>query len=1686
MNPLKDAFISYGRADSKQFAKHLMNRLVETGYTVWFDFEDIPLGVDYQKQIDDGIDKADNFLFLISPHAVNSPYCHLEIEQALSRNKHIIPLLHVEQISQETWQQRHPDGTDEQWAEYQAQGLYDHFQNMHPVLRKINWVYMREGLDDFEVSFAGLLELLERHKSYVRQHTVLLDRALTWERNQKQNRYLLIGSDREQAQAWLATRFTESQPPCLPTDLQCEFITESIKNANNLMTEVFLCHADEDRESAEQIRRSLLRRGMTVWNYRTDIQTSQDYHTAIAQGIESTDNVLFMLSPHSAQSAYCQRELAQALALQKRIIPILAAPIDGDKVPEGLQSLQQIDLTDNVDDRDYLSDESDLLKILNTDAAYHTEHKIWLTQALKWERQHQNPTMLLRGYNLRRAETWLKVARTHHYPPTALHEQFIAESLRQPPDSSLDVFISYSRVDSDFARKLNDFLQRQGKRTWFDQESIASGADFQQEIYRGIESSDHFLFILSPNAVNSPYCADEVEYAAKLNKRIVTVRHRAVESADLHPVLAKVQWIDFQGNDTDFAANFQELIRTLDTDPEHLRFHTRLLLQAITWDERGRRDERLLRGEDLTEAEQWLLKASGKQPNPTALQGEYVAASRKTSSGRQRRLLGMLGSLSVLAALGAGFGFWQSRVANIALAEALEAKNAEAAQTAVAEQREQEARVAQKEAEVANAEAQKALERSETAQAAEAKQRNLAEQRTQEAQEALATADAERSRAEKGEATAQRQTQLAQQEQAISFARQLAAQAGWLQQQRLDLLPQSILLAVEAIKQLDPYSESSADATQVLQKMQLLPIEQSRIIHAGAVKDVHFSPDGRYVVTASADNTAKVLDITTHQEVARIMHRGAVKEARFSPDGRYVVTSGFDTTQVWDLDTKQTVITYDGATEDVSFSPDSRYVATASLNDVARVWRIADQEEVAQISHDGSIHRVRFSADSRYVATAGSNGVRVWDLDNNQETTRIARGPVYKLNFGSKNHLLVIAGLDGDATVWDIKNDRAAAHIPHSRAISDVSFSPDGRYVATASSDNTAAVLNFEEGKVAAYIEHGGTLKDVSFSPDSRYVAVSGEQSAVAQIWDLEKNEEVARVSHDRDIKTVQFSPNSRYVVTASLDNTARVWDITANQEVARIVHDGALEDVGFSPDSRSVATASLDNTARVWDITANQKPSPLIREQIIREQIIVDARFSPDGRYVATTGLDAVVQVRDLDTNQEVDVNTAEWAVEGNANDRYVTSIDTEGNTIRIREAATQADQEEIASISHEGLISASDLSSDGQSVATAVNNVARVWDVNTQTEVVRSTHNEAVEGIRFSPDGQYLLIRSGDVASVLDITTQTELASFGHEGIVKDVDLSLDGQYVATAVGNTARVWDVDTQAEITRITRDGAIEGVRFSPDGASLLTRSGYVAEVWFFESDDLIRAACSRLNRNLTLQEWQQFIGDSKTYEQTCSLPANISRLAETQGSTINRNSRPLTKLAVPYFNTLDNDASIFGGGWRQVNLTAHAMLADYLLQGKLSEFAESRGYSEVESVYMRVLVDYGDTVDFDAHTETLREIGIESYFSKTLSREDVLMSLERGIPVVAGFSFKTSGTVIIIVGYDPITREWLVHDSYGARVGISDQYAVTRGAFYRYSEEVMNQIFWDLGTEAGWGRIVTQVNGHNTGLPPGL
>ena len=238
-----------------------------------------------------------------------------------------------------------------------------------------------------------------------------------------------------------------------------------------------------------------------------------------------------------------------------------------------------------------------------------------------------------------------------------------------------DVFISYSRVEKDFVRQLHTALAEQGRDTWVDWEDIEYAEDWWQKICAGIEGADNFVFVITPNSVRSKVCFDEIEHAVKNNKRIVPIlRHEVTESADqqrMHPAISKHNWLPFQ-DDPNFAQSFAELIETVNTEPDHVRVHTRLLVRAREWLERRRAASLLLRGDDLGQAEAWLTSGVNKQPSPTELHAEYISASRQAQTQRTRLLLGGVSvALVVAVVLGlAAFGSQQQAVAESARANA--------------------------------------------------------------------------------------------------------------------------------------------------------------------------------------------------------------------------------------------------------------------------------------------------------------------------------------------------------------------------------------------------------------------------------------------------------------------------------------------------------------------------------------------------------------------------------------------------------------------------------------------------------------------------------------------------------------------------------------------------------------------------------------------------------------------------------------------------------------------------------------------------------------------------------------------------------------------------------------------------------------------------------------------------------
>jgi len=1320
-----DAFISYARRDGKQLALKLNQELINHGFNVWFDGEDIPLGVDFQKEIKDGIEKCRNFIFIITPGSVISPYCLQEIELAAFYRKRIIPILHVE-LSKEQ------------------------ISRLHPEIARIQWSLFRQNIDRFEDAFAAFVELLDQHKDYIQQHVELLTKALIWEHHYRSNQYLLAGEERLRAQAWLKQHFETEQAPCEPTDLHCEFICESIKNANNLATQVFLAHAERDRAISTQLSKILMRDGITIWQDHTDIKTGVDFEAAFKEGIEKADNFIYLISTHSLFSQYCQQELKIALTYNKRIIPLTIESIAPETFPETLRRLQFIDLTpEETLDRTSRGIQK-LLEILNKNKYYHENHKILLIKALKWERQNQNPSILLRGYNLRRAQGWLEIAKHHpYYPCLPVQEEFINVSLSQPRDASLDVFIAYSRSNADFARRLNESLEYQGKTTWFDQESIASGDDFHKEICQAIEQCDNFVAIVSRNFIKSTRCAEQVEFASSLNKRIVPILYESVPNLNqMNSTLGAIKGINFHQLTRDFNENFGELIRTLDSDREYLHNHTKWHQRAREWEQNEQNQDLLLRGSELTVALLWLEEGEKSQPPPTKLQRAFIETSDRVVKAKE------------------------------------------------AEEKKRQAHLLK-------------LEEEKTA-AAEA--RLVAEQKSVKRQkQLLMTVTIGLIGAVVSGIAIFRLYWHASIDEMVAITR--TSEASYILNERLDALVEAIRaknklqhlafghpIGWQLVKRLGWINwDLENEVNFVLSQASYGVQEFNRLEgHIGPVTDLDISFNDQFMVSGGEDTTIRLWQWDGTLLKTLRGHSETVSSVDISPDGSKIASASIDgSIIVWNLEGKK-LTTIDQGTQDlesVEFSPDGEFIVAGGKDKTVKLWTSDGREEKVITTHEKTVYDVAFSPNGEMIASASGDGTVVLSRLQGTiiKTLSPQRGQIYDVEF-SPDGKLIAAGTEQNAVaIWNLEDGTLVKIIETgSDEILDIEFSADGQFILIGGNDAIVKIWKTDGAEVAVLQGHFDAVRTTEYSHDDQFI-ISASEDGTIRIWKLDNPFATRLVGHKNKVYDVDFSPDGKFLLSISLDQTIRHWkpngellntfqlpdnsnplsiqwhpkgqkfavaslnsnlvqlrNLETLQDVNLDGHLGLVYKVVFHPEGQIIATASEDKTIKLWHIEGT-----LLDTLTQHSDSVNDLQFSPDGETLASAGADNKIIL---------------WEEDG-----------TYRRTIR----------------GHEANVLALDFSPDGQLLASAgADETVRLWTLEGKPVGEPLKHNGLVRSVQFSPSGQFLASGSSDETIRFWQRDQTLVATLAtDQGQVLSIDFSPDGKrLVSSGTDQRISVWDLE----------------------------------------------------------------------------------------------------------------------------------------------------------------------------------------------------------------------------------------------------------------------------------------------------
>jgi WD40 repeat protein len=371
--------------------------------------------------------------------------------------------------------------------------------------------------------------------------------------------------------------------------------------------------------------------------------------------------------------------------------------------------------------------------------------------------------------------------------------------------------------------------------------------------------------------------------------------------------------------------------------------------------------------------------------------------------------------------------------------------------------------------------------------------------------------------------------------------------------------------------------------------------------HDGAVLTVDFDPSGDRAVTTSADGTTKVWGTRFGNEISSI-NTPDVQIARYSPDGRWIVTASTDAVlRLWHANSAKETHAFrghDGLISNVTFSPDSRYIVTASNDKTARLWDLESGKSLAILrGHDKEVTSAVFSSDGHRVLTGSLDGTaRLWDTESGREVVSpiLHEDGVIKAGFSPDGRFLITASQLGSVRIWDaITTEPNSVLCAPSYDISGfkgpfwaVAFSPDGARLLTGRGQgaelrdaNTGHLINELEG-------HSSPVLAVTFSSDGQR-ALGGSMDKTARTWDAATGRQLTVFSgHDAQVNAVAFSPDGRMVLTGSDDRTARLWDAATGRPLQTLKgHDGPVTAVAFSTDGRHVVTASVDRSVRTWSV---------------------------------------------------------------------------------------------------------------------------------------------------------------------------------------------------------------------------------------------------------------------------------------------------------------------------------------------------------------------------------------------------------------------------------------------------------------------------------------------------------------------
>jgi len=603
--------------------------------------------------------------------------------------------------------------------------------------------------------------------------------------------------------------------------------------------------------------------------------------------------------------------------------------------------------------------------------------------------------------------------------------------------------------------------------------------------------------------------------------------------------------------------------------------------------------------------------------------------------------------------------------------------------------------------------------------------------------------------------------------------------------------------------------------------------------HAAAVNSVVYTPDGAYLISASADQTITIRLAATGKEVRTLRgHTAQVLSLTAGPDNRSIISGSSDNTlKLWDI--PQPDPFYSTA---ISQAPLSRVVLSPNGETAVgvgedRLVHLLNAETGAIVEslkgHSAEITKAAFRNDNQEFATADATGhLLLWRTFDSRQLASIGahQGGVRALQFHPNNQQIFTAGDDGLLKTWQLPFTPPKVLADSPGAIHEALISTNGQFVLTAGEGGVPRVYAAATGELTRELESDPrAFFALALSPNDA-IAAAGDENGLLQFWNVADGADRSKIeAHAGPVRAAVFHTDNLRVATAGDDGLIRLWALPTPR-VALPGHTAPITSTAIAPNNQIAATGSTDKSVRLW----NPADGQALRTLAGHEAPLAATAFRGDNTQLATLDQQGVLRLWNPADGVSQGVLGAHPLAGTSvayhpANDRLATA--DEAGSVKLWKLPLVAPR---ALAGHTMPVNAVAINSDGTIVLTGgADKGVRLFNGTTGAALrALAGPTEASASVALSADAA--LSASGDASGVVSLWNTADgadrLQLRGHIGPVHGLAFPPQGDKIATAgADGTIRVWRLPTPA-LPLAGHTAAVSKAVATADGKLIITAS----------------------------------------------------------------------------------------------------------------------------------------------------------------------------------------------------------------------------------------------------------------------